>query len=91
MGRQRIIAITVRRNEHGFFVAESDDLPGLYLVHEKRQAVLDDLDEAIVQMHAAMGEKVQASTVAPPKAAETANKGLIWELVRPLSLNGATA
>lgn len=89
MSKDRIIAITVRRNEHGWFVAESDDLPGLYIAAENRDAVFGDIDSAIVALFAAKGEQVTVTPVEPPKAA--AADGAFWGILRPLTLSGVPA
>lgn len=91
MTNERIIAITVKRNEHGWFVATSDDLPGLYIAHEERDAVCNDIDEAIVALFAAKGEKVSITPVQPSKVAEEKLPGIFWGLVRPISFNGVPA
>ena len=89
MSKDRIIAITVKRNDHGWFVAESDDLPGLYIVAENRDAVFGDIDATIVALFEAKGEKVAVTPVAPPKAA--AMEDAFWGILRPLTFNGAAA
>lgn len=38
-----IIRVQIQQNGHGYFIATSKDLPGLYMAHRNLQSILDDV------------------------------------------------
>jgi hypothetical protein len=86
--KTQIISIEVRRNEHGWFVAESDDLLGLYVVGTNRDAVINDIAPAIAALFEAKGQSVELQPVEPSRSVDP---GKFWGILRPTMLSAAMA
>jgi hypothetical protein len=55
-----IINVVVNRNRDGWYIARSDDLPGLFIAHPDVDAVLADVSDAIKALYRAdFGEEVR--------------------------------
>ena len=60
MAPAEIINVVIGRNRDGWYVARSDELPGLYLAHEDIEAVVADVPAAIEALYQAdFGQKVK--------------------------------
>ena len=84
MPKSLIISVEVRRNEHGWYIAESEDLPGLYIAGDDRSAVIGDVDSAIRALFAAKGESVEIRPAEPPRAILPSKlAGAMWWVKTP--------
>ena len=54
----KIITITIEERETGNFRATSKDLPGFYMAHPDREAIIEDIPNVICAMFRAEGQKV---------------------------------
>jgi hypothetical protein len=55
-----IINVVIGRNRDGWYTARSEDLSGLYLVHEEIEAVISDVPAAIAALYLAdYGQEVK--------------------------------
>jgi hypothetical protein len=77
MALVEIINVVIGRNRDGWYVARSEELPGLYLAHEEIAAVLSDVPAAIAALYRAdYGQEVKVIAGAYRGAAAAA--GMPW-------------
>jgi hypothetical protein len=53
MAPAEIINVVIGRNRDGWYVARSEELPGLYLAHEDIEAIVSDVPAAIAALYQA--------------------------------------
>ncbi len=72
-----IINVVVGRNRDGWYVARSEELPGLYLAHEEIEAIISDVPAAIAALYLAdYGQEVKVIAGAYRSGASAA--GMPW-------------
>ena len=84
MRTAEIINVDIGRNADGWYVATSDDMPGLYVAHPDVQTVIDDIPATIEALHLAdHGARVRAIK----GAYKSAVSGLPWIMLPPATQN----
>ena len=77
MAPAEIINVVIGRNRDGWYVARSEELPGLYLAHEDIEAIVSDVPAAIAALYQAdFGQEVKV--IAGAYRGGAAAAGMPW-------------